>query len=242
MSERPAIPLQHRQVEAALRLYQKCRWWQATDEALDSLASSFPDFNFKSTLLKAAAVNALYGTQVYAVAEVAEHLCAILRETRLPATPALVGDLARVKFVRGSKQETRTLRSFASKFAHFFIDPDRFPIYDSYAVKMLTYHLDGKAREELPYGDFVAGFSALKNAFDLPVTTRQLDRYLWLAGQLRAWKGLPPWRKPYTAINSELQCLFEYPAGEIQELTEAVLGEGEQGKFEPANKARKNFR
>jgi len=112
-------------------------------------------------------------------------------------------------------------------FAHFFIDPDQFPIYDSYAVKMLTYHLNGKGREGLSYEQFAAGFSALKDALDFPVTTRELDRYLWLAGQLRAWKGLVPWRRPYPGINSELQRLFESPAREVQELTRAVLGRGE---------------
>lgn len=123
----------------------------------------------KNTLLKAAAVNALYGTQVYAVAEVAEHLCSVLGNTTVPATPALVEELAKVKFVRGSKHITWTFRSFTSKFAHFFIDPDQFPIYDSYAVKMLTYHLNGKGREGLSYEQFAAGFSALK----LPVLKGQ---------------------------------------------------------------------
>jgi hypothetical protein len=92
---------------------------------------------------------------------------------------------------------------------------------------MLTYHLNGKGREGLSYEQFAAGFSALKDALDFPVTTRELDRYLWLAGQLRAWKGLLPWRRPYTGINSELRRLFETPAGEVQELTRAVLGRGE---------------
>ena len=107
MTKKPAVPLERRQMEAALRLYQKCKGWQATDEALDSLARSFPDFDFKSTLLKAAAVNALYGTQVYAVAEVAEHLCSVLGNTTVPATPAIVEELAKVKFVRGAKHITR---------------------------------------------------------------------------------------------------------------------------------------
>ncbi len=227
MAKKPAVPLERRQMEAALQLYQKCKGWQATDEALDSLARSFPGLDFKSTLLKAAAVNALYGTQVYAVAEVAEHLCSVLGNTAVPATPALVEELAKVKFVKESKHITWTFRSFASKFAHFFIDPSQFPIYDSYAVKMLTYHLNGKGREGLSYEQFATGFSALKDALDFPVTTRELDRYLWLAGQLRAWKGLLPWRRPYTGINSELRRLFESPAGEVQELTIAVLGKSE---------------
>lgn len=33
MAKKPAVPLERRQMEAALQLYQKCKGWQATDEA-----------------------------------------------------------------------------------------------------------------------------------------------------------------------------------------------------------------
>lgn len=227
MFKKMAVPLEREQVEAALELYQKCKRWQATDEALDSLACSFPDFDFKSILLKAAAVNALYGTQVYAITEVAEHLYSVLRNTAISVTPALVEELAKVKFIRCSKDIKREFRSFASKFAHFFINPDEFPIYDSYAVRMLTYHLNGKSKESLLYEEFVNSFLMLKSSLNFPVTTRELDRYLWLSGQLRAWRGLPPWRKPYNKINSELEPLFESSEKEVQKLIEAVLGRSE---------------
>jgi len=69
---------------------------------------------------------------------------------------------------QGVKAHNMDVPEFASKFAHFFIDPDQFPIYDSYAVKMLTYHLNGKGREGLSYEQFAAGFSALKDAWIFP--------------------------------------------------------------------------
>lgn len=227
MSRKLAIPLAHGQVKAALQLHQMCKGWKTTDETLDSLALAFPGFDLKSTLIKATAVNALYGTQVYALMKVAEHLCNILRNRTGPATPALVEKLAKVTFARGSKQTTWTFRSFASKFAHFFIDSNQFPIYDSYAVKMLPYHLNGKGRDGLSYEQFAEELWALKDALGFPVTTRELDRYLWLAGQLRAWRGLLPWARPYTGVNSELRRLFDSPAREVQELARAVLGTGE---------------
>ncbi len=59
MTKKPAVHLERRKMEAALQLYQNCKGWQATGEVLDSLARSFPGFDFKSFLLKAAAVNAL---------------------------------------------------------------------------------------------------------------------------------------------------------------------------------------
>ncbi|MFZ5435694.1 MAG: hypothetical protein ACOZCF_05155 [Bacillota bacterium] len=96
-----AIPLARLQVEAALKLYRHCKLWQTTDEALESLARSFPSFDFKSTLLKVAGVNALYGTQVYAVGEVAEHVHKMLEDTVAPFYPDIVEKLGRVKLGRG---------------------------------------------------------------------------------------------------------------------------------------------
>jgi hypothetical protein len=97
-------------------------------------------------------------------------------------------------------------------------------IYDLYAVKMLPYHLSGKSKESLSYEKFADSFLALKKSLNFSVTTRELDRYLWLSGQLRAWRGLPPWRKHHNKINSELRCLFESSDEKVQKLIGAVLG------------------
>ena len=54
--------------------------------------------------------------------------------------------------------------SFASKFAHFFIDMERFPIYDFFSLKMVAYHL---GRQELtrntahPYQAFIENINRL---------------------------------------------------------------------------------
>jgi hypothetical protein len=121
----------------------------------------------------------------------------------------------------------RELRSFAAKFAHFFIDSEKFPIYDSYAVRMVTYHLEGRAQGATPYETFVSGFTQLRESLGFPVTARELDRYLWLAGQYRAWSGLPPWRKSYKQVNAEVRRLFEAGAHEVRVLLEALLGQAE---------------
>lgn len=57
-----------------------------------------------------------------------------------------------------------------SKYAHFFIDDKRFPIYDSHAVRMLEYHLgrcDVKGSIKRPYESFAARYSALADAVGL---------------------------------------------------------------------------
>lgn len=92
---------------------------------------------------------------------------------------------------------------------------------------MVTYHF-GKAgclndKDHL-YRSFVANFTRLKESIDFSATNRELDRYLWLAGQYRAWRGLSPWRKPYPGIGSEVRRLFETPTEDVRTLLGALVG------------------
>jgi hypothetical protein len=108
--------------------------------------------------------------------------------------------------------------SFASKFAHFFIDMERFPIYDSYAVKMVAYHLGrhGQDRKtEYPYKAFIEDLHRLRNNARLSCTARELDHYLWLAGLYQVWL-----RDPDSPINIEVKKLFELlSSATLDELT-----------------------
>ena len=202
-----AAPLAKSQVEAAMRLYGYSESWQTVDGVFDSLHQSFPYFDQQSTLLKVTVVNALYSTNIYAVARMAEHVGNLIR-----ARGSLPPDVQFVEQLATSHGLPGRFYSFASKFAHFFFDGEQFPIYDSYAVRMVTYHL-GKAgclndKDHL-YRSFVVNFNRLKESIDFPATNRELDRYLFLAGQYRAWKGLPPFKKPHAGISPEILRLFK---------------------------------
>jgi hypothetical protein len=158
-------------------------------------------------LIKVTAINALYSTNIYAVARMAEHVESLMR-----ARGSLPPDLDLVEQIATAHGLPYRFYSFASKFAHFFFDGEQFPIYDSYAVRMVTYHV-GKAdclndKDHL-YGSYVANFTRLKESIEFSATTRECDRYLFLAGQYRARDGLPPWKKPYAGISSEILRLFK---------------------------------
>lgn len=178
-----SVPLSMDQIKAAQMLHGRLISWKTTDQALQDLARRFNEFDSASVLIKVATLNQLYGTNVYAVTRMAEHVTKVMAEK--PATiPNLVDRLASLPKAPG-QQSQRNHLSFASKFAHFFIDPERFPIYDSYAAKMLSYHLDRREIErdkKHPYQAFVNNFLRLKERAHLSCTTRELDRYLWLAG------------------------------------------------------------
>ena len=77
-------------------------------------------------LLKASVLNQLYATNVFAIFDMAGHICEVIGAYQGPAGPPLVEKIALMRF--GDKE--RRFVSFASKYAHFFIDPSTFPIVD----------------------------------------------------------------------------------------------------------------
>jgi hypothetical protein len=200
-----AAPLSIAQIEAANRLHGKLTQWQVTDRALHTLQENLPGFDTEATLLKVVAVNQLYGTNVYAVARMALHVTEVMQEASGMEDADLVEELATLT---GRKH-----RSFASKFAHFFIDMERFPIFDSYAAKIVAYHLGshGQVRDSTHlYKAFVKNIHRLKRFAGLSCTNGELDRYLWLAGLYQAWC-----RNPASQINAEIAEMFKSPSPEV---------------------------
>lgn len=132
------IPLKLELVEAANVLYERIPGWRRSDDALAAIRDGVPGLGPAATLAKVAAVNALYSTTVHAFVRVAEHFATVLARSDLQAAgPELVDALAAVPRGGNEKRPVRRL-SLAAKFAHFFVDEDRFPIYDRYAVRMVA--------------------------------------------------------------------------------------------------------
>ncbi len=187
------------QLSAATRLHSRLASWKATDAALDRLAQRVPEFDLTACLIKAASVNQLYGTNVYALTRVGAHVAEVMAQ---PDRDDLVERLAAVP----TDCKVRRHLSFASKFAHFFVDKDRFPIFDSHAARGLRHHLDGT---RLPYddppayADYVEAMGALTALSGVECSGRELDRYLWLSGLYRAWR-----RNARAKINVEARDLF----------------------------------
>ncbi len=185
-----AVPLTSRQIDAAGRLYRHLNQWKMSDAALKLLAERCPGFSEEECLLKVAAINALYATKLYAQVRMAEHVSKTLRETNLNRQATeLVERLASLPPAADQKKSRRFV-SFASKFSHFFINADRYPILDRYAVEMVSYHL-GKANcvknETAPYLAFIENIRRLRELAGFTCSIAELDRYLWLAGVYRRW-------------------------------------------------------
>jgi len=206
-----AVPLSERQVAAANRIYLRLERWQITDRALRMLAGSCPEFGPEETLLKVVAINGLYATNVYAIDRMADHIRHIVQATDIPSSgPELVERIAALPQTRDQKSE-RHHTSFASKFAHFFVDSERFPIYDSVANDMARLHLGREhwvQDTEHVYEAFVSNIQNLKLLARLSVSNRELDRYLWIAGQFRKWQA------GKRDLNAELLEFFDIPSGD----------------------------
>ena len=222
-----AVPLCREQIEAACRLHSELSFWRVADQALEALGERFPGFEAEAALLKVIAINSLYYTNVYAVARMAKHVQSVMADVEPGSTdPDLVDRIADLP--RSTNQKgPRKFLSFASKFAHFFIDSERFPILDSYAETVIKLHLGKngyRSDKERPYAAYVANFQELRQQAGWTGTARGFDRYLWIAGQFRASTG-----KRKASINSELRQLFEYPPSKIKRDLKLLLGDSSGG-------------
>lgn len=182
------LPLAPHLVQAACRLYATLTAWQRSDDALVAIRDGLPGFSPPVTLAKVAAVNSLYYTNVLAVVRVSEHFASVLSRFDLGTSgPELVHALANVP--RGGAEKRNVLRlSLAAKFAHFFIDEERFPIYDKYALRMVARHAGARiSRLDGNYTAFAAAFAGVAAGAQVDTQRRTLDRYLWIQGQYEEW-------------------------------------------------------
>lgn len=200
-----AVSLAVEIIEAADGMYQRLEDWKASDRALLKLREALPGFSPEEILLKAVAVNAIYGTFVWKIWGAARHIKSVFEDRDIHS--ASIEDIDEIAKVPGTN---RRFSSFASKFAHFFIDEERFPIKDSFAENIIRYHLGrGKWQyfENRPYYEYVTNFDTLKERSGYDGPNRKLDRYFWIAGQYRVWKK----KKDKAEINEEVKKLFKQP-------------------------------
>lgn len=191
-------PLRKEAILAANRLYEESLPdWRASDEALDQVGQVLKDdFSEPSCLIKAATVNGLYAAGVRYV-----HLPSVARALSQVLSPPIsrvaehIVDLIIDKIYEctmGDNKHLPRYRAFASKFAHFFFSPE-LAIWDRFGEAVVRYHRGGEFKiRDLSggYQDYCKRVGEIRRNAPDPdrFTARELDRYLWLSGQLRAWK------------------------------------------------------
>ena len=218
-----ARPLTIEMVRTANEIHEQLDDWQATDRALIMMRDRLPGFSFEEILLKANAVNTLYATNVYAILKAAKHVHYLMtNKSPEEVNIDLVEKMAKVPGTATKKSKSdRNFVSFASKFAHFFID-EKFPIKDSYAESTIRYHLGCDNWEKhpgQPYHEFVVNLQKLKDSCFFTGSVREFDHYLWLSGQFKEWQK----NQAKAEINQETKSFFENESN--QEILRRAFGE-----------------
>jgi hypothetical protein len=220
--ERLAIPIESARVAAAVQLFSRMPSVARSEGALVRLAKAMPEFDIASTLVKVAAVNQIYATNLYAVYRMAERIAEVYANTP-EWTYATVDKVAALPAAQNQKRSRRHL-SFASKFAHFFVDRSRFPLLDRHALRAVGFHL---SRQLFP-GDVIPSYEAfarevvrMREEAGLDCSLSEFDKYLWLLGQ---WLAMQLQSTKTAQLGSEVSSMFLRASGADRELVEKFTG------------------
>lgn len=176
------------EVERYLRSWEALEDYAVQEAALDDLFRQHCPENksLSDILLKTAALNTFYSTNIFSVTPVARHILALDIDPRLAAGDlSLVDDLQRVEL--GGKE--KRFYSFASKYCSHHA-PEVFPIYDSYVEKMLCHFRDRdgffafRDHELKDYAFFRGVLARFQAVYGLErYSIRDVDKYLWQVGK-----------------------------------------------------------
>lgn len=189
-----ARPLSASQIEAAVRFSGE--GWETNE--FNQLKRAFPEPQ-DAVKVKAIVLNALYGTNIIAISQVADCVERVLKANHSTG-PDLVEEMVAEIWHITKRHDY----SFSAKYAHFFIDPD-LPILDWYAEWMVGKHL-GEMKSENPkrYLKFAEDIETLKTMAGLTCNCAELDVYLWVAGEYWYWKA-----HPRANVNGDLMPHFQ---------------------------------
>jgi len=213
------MPLDPAQIEAADRLWNQLDDLRRSDRALASLQGSLSTFDGESTLLKVLALHPIDTSKTHVGFPLSREISEFLRQVDTRRCGLEIVDGLAAVADRYGKSSYDGL-GFASRFAHYFIDSERFPVLDAWSERALQALLGGEllgAPGDSRYARFAQSFAHVAGPLALN-RRRRLGRWLWLAGQYRAWLA-----NRRTAIHREVRGLFEKAPEELAQLLPAEM-------------------
>ena len=176
------------QVDYYLRLWNKLENYHLQEDALDKLFFTLCPKNAEMSdiLLKVAALNDFYSTNIFSVYPVAKHILSLNIDERLQSGDVtLVSDLQKVT-INGVE---KNFYSFSTKYCSHH-QPFYYPIYDSYVEKVLCYFRDKddfslfKTREMKVYETFKRTLIDFRSFYGLDqYNLKEIDKYIWQLGK-----------------------------------------------------------
>lgn len=177
-----------KEVNKYLRLWDTLENYVLQEDALDKLFFNTYPFNedISEILVKAAALNDFYSTNIFSIFPVAKHIHNLKIDTRLKVKdPSLVNDIAQVDM----NGKIKNFYSFATKYCSHH-DPINYPIYDIYVEKVFM-ALNKRDKFSKFYKKDLKDYKRFKeiiiefrkyyglDEFNL----KQIDRYIWQLGK-----------------------------------------------------------
>ncbi|MDR0527856.1 MAG: hypothetical protein LBG79_08620 [Spirochaetaceae bacterium] len=160
--------------------------FQYSDKGLNKLFSLLPNnTDTGEVLIKAAALNSIYSTNIFKISTVAEHIVKLSIDKYLAAGDiSVVNKLAQVDY----NGKIINFFSFATKYCNFH-KPEIYPIFDQYVGKTLWHWLKVDnyykcSRNELrDYNVFFEVISSFRSFYKLEeLSFKKLDQYIWEYG------------------------------------------------------------
>lgn len=177
------------EVEKYLREWDALDNYTLQEKALNKLFLETYTINtaIEDVLIKVAALNDFYSTNIFSIYPVAKHIVDMNIDSRLKAGDlTLVNEIAKVASAEGKEHH---FYSFATKYCSHH-QPEKYAIFDSYVEKMLKYFrgvdrfYDFKDTDLKEYECFFETIQQFKKYYGLNMySLKELDRYLWLLGK-----------------------------------------------------------
>lgn len=163
------------------------------NESLSKLFEKINDQNNENeVLIKVAALNHIYSTNIIYIKPVAEKIKSKIsnKEYSEEDYANLVDEISTVEWISPATGEIRERKnlSFASKYIHF-LSGLRTPIYDSYIWIVITGYLRKKNTRTTfnppkNYKEFYEKFNKFKKSYALDkYKNYEIDKFLWLTGK-----------------------------------------------------------
>lgn len=176
------------QVKTYLQKWDALENYTLQEKALDKLFHELCPENrrIEDVLLKCAALNDFYSTNIFSIYPVAKHIAELNIDDRLVAGDlTLVQDIQNVSI--GGKE--KHFYSFATKYCSHHNDK-AYPICDSYVKKVLKHFrkVDGfvpfKNQDLEDYISFYTILESFREFYHLEdFSLKEIDKYLWLFGK-----------------------------------------------------------
>jgi hypothetical protein len=159
----------------------------ATDRAVSKVFQLFPkNEKLDEVLLKVAILNSLYSTSIYALTDMAIHICVQKIDSQLDNRSLDVVERIS-QFNIGGK--VRRNYSFATKYCSWHA-PDFYPIFDGFVGRILwayqtrDRYADFRREEMVQYEVYKTIHNSFRQHYGLmDFTPKQVDKFLWLHGK-----------------------------------------------------------